>query len=225
MVPATSLAALSATETKLTASDAAAGDFFGVSVALSGDTAVVGARFHDDTGRASGSAYVFELAADSDGDGLPDASDPDTVAALVTGLDPRDFSAPGHRIAILSRLDGAPAQVLAGNVEEAIRQLENLQRRVDGCVTAGVADSNDWIRPLRRAATCLAGDRGPDRRSERVSSVGGTWPMGRSACSESVQGWVWRQALRPWLWVCRPRRPARSPSEALARRGRSRAAR
>ena len=52
------------TELKLTASDAAAGDFFGVSVAVSGDTAVVGATLDDDacpTNRLcnSGSAYVF----------------------------------------------------------------------------------------------------------------------------------------------------------------------
>ncbi len=44
---------------KLTASDAAADDFFGISVSLSGDTAVVGARLDDDNGDTSGSAYVF----------------------------------------------------------------------------------------------------------------------------------------------------------------------
>ena len=44
---------------KLTASDAAPNDDFGTSVALSGDTAVVGAPFDDDAGSASGSAYVF----------------------------------------------------------------------------------------------------------------------------------------------------------------------
>ncbi len=47
-------------EAKLTASDAAAGDTFGNSVAVSGDTAVVGASDNDDAGIASGSAYVFE---------------------------------------------------------------------------------------------------------------------------------------------------------------------
>ena len=48
------------TETqKITASDAAADDHFGVSVAISGDTAVVGANFDDDGFDNSGSAYVF----------------------------------------------------------------------------------------------------------------------------------------------------------------------
>ena len=46
-------------QTKLTASDGAAYDWFGHSVAVDGDTAVVGAYGDDDNGPASGSAYVF----------------------------------------------------------------------------------------------------------------------------------------------------------------------
>ncbi len=45
---------------KLTADDAAAGDSFGRSVSVSGDTAVVGAKWDDDGGIDSGAAYVFE---------------------------------------------------------------------------------------------------------------------------------------------------------------------
>ncbi len=53
---------------KITAADAASGDYFGISVAV-GDTAVVaGAVADDDLGNVSGSAYVFDL--DTDGDGL-----------------------------------------------------------------------------------------------------------------------------------------------------------
>jgi len=44
---------------KLTASDAAASDWFGYSVSISGDTVVVAARLDDDAGMDSGSAYVF----------------------------------------------------------------------------------------------------------------------------------------------------------------------
>ncbi|NOT02109.1 MAG: hypothetical protein HOP29_15965 [Phycisphaerales bacterium] len=44
---------------KLTSSDAAAGDNFGVSASLSGDTAVIGAWQHDHAGDNSGAAYVF----------------------------------------------------------------------------------------------------------------------------------------------------------------------
>jgi hypothetical protein len=46
-------------QAKLTASDAAAQDWFGRSVSLSGDTAVVGAYGNDDDGFQSGCAYVF----------------------------------------------------------------------------------------------------------------------------------------------------------------------
>ncbi|MCH8344693.1 MAG: FG-GAP repeat protein [Planctomycetes bacterium] len=44
---------------KLTAFDGAPGDQFGISVSISGDGATVGARFNDDDGFRSGSAYVF----------------------------------------------------------------------------------------------------------------------------------------------------------------------
>jgi len=48
------------TEVKLTASDAAEGNLFGTSVAVSGEVAIVGARWDDDAGLGSGSAYVFQ---------------------------------------------------------------------------------------------------------------------------------------------------------------------
>ena len=48
------------TETKLTASDAAADDRFGTSVSAYDDLVAVGAIFNDDNGSASGSAYVYE---------------------------------------------------------------------------------------------------------------------------------------------------------------------
>ena len=49
-----------AEEAKILASDGAADDQFGVSVSISGDYAVVGAFFHDDSGDRSGSAYFFK---------------------------------------------------------------------------------------------------------------------------------------------------------------------
>ena len=45
--------------TKLIANDAAAGDYFGVYVALEGNTAIIGAWKDDDGGDDSGSAYIF----------------------------------------------------------------------------------------------------------------------------------------------------------------------
>jgi hypothetical protein len=46
---------------KLTASDAWADDRFGVSLALSGNMALIGANGNDDAGAGSGSAYLFNL--------------------------------------------------------------------------------------------------------------------------------------------------------------------
>lgn len=46
--------------TKFVPDDGEAGDFFGISVALSGDTIVVEASFDDGKGSSSGSAYVYQ---------------------------------------------------------------------------------------------------------------------------------------------------------------------
>lgn len=52
-------------QTKLTASDAAAGDQFGISVSISGETVIVGAHQNDDGGSNSGSVYVFTRSGNS----------------------------------------------------------------------------------------------------------------------------------------------------------------
>jgi hypothetical protein len=79
---------------------------------------------------------------DGDGDGLPDAVDPDTIGAVVEGL-PGDALSDGHRTAMLARLESIEASVASGDSAEAITQLENLRRRVDGCGTT--AGMDDWI--------------------------------------------------------------------------------
>jgi len=48
-------------ETKITADDGAEEDWFGISVAISGNTAIVGAYWDDDGGNNSGSAYLFDV--------------------------------------------------------------------------------------------------------------------------------------------------------------------
>ena len=70
---------------KLTASDGASDDNFGRSVAVDGDTVVVGAHHDDDNGADSGSAYVYEV---SDWTAIPDSAAGDTNATsyTVTGL-------------------------------------------------------------------------------------------------------------------------------------------
>ena len=60
---------------KLTPNDLAAGDVFGASVSISPSYAAVGATFDDDAGNNSGSAYVFGVSGDCNGNGSPDACD------------------------------------------------------------------------------------------------------------------------------------------------------
>ena len=75
-----------ATETaKLNASDRAASDNFGLSVAVDGDTVVVGSPYDDDNGAGSGSVYVYEV---SDWTAVPGsgASDTNATSYTVTGL-------------------------------------------------------------------------------------------------------------------------------------------
>ena len=105
-------------EEKLVAADGAAGDLFGISVAISGDALVVGARDHDAVAANSGAAYVFrfdgtswaqeaELAAS---DGAADdflgtrlAIDGDVV---VAGAPTADVSAPDSGAVYVFRFDG-----------------------------------------------------------------------------------------------------------------------
>ncbi|MBI2100629.1 MAG: hypothetical protein HYT47_01250 [Candidatus Vogelbacteria bacterium] len=57
--PAASATCTAGWPQELLASDGAPSDFFGYSVAVSGDVALIGARLDDDKGTNSGSAYVF----------------------------------------------------------------------------------------------------------------------------------------------------------------------
>ncbi|MCH7718986.1 MAG: hypothetical protein IIB21_05900, partial [Chloroflexi bacterium] len=76
--------------TKLTASDAQGGDFFGIRVAISNGATIVGA-FHEDAGGiGAGAAYLFESGAgpigDANCDGLVSSIDAALVLQFVAGL-------------------------------------------------------------------------------------------------------------------------------------------
>lgn len=79
-------------EKKLTASDAAAGDQFGQSVAISGNDVIVGTPYDNDGGTHSGSAYIYEfslpcspIGIDSDGDCDVDLADLHSFEACSSG--------------------------------------------------------------------------------------------------------------------------------------------
>ena len=75
---------------KLTASDGDVNDYFGRSVAISGDTALVGAHLNDDNGSMSGSAYIYQRQADG--------SWGETSKLTATDGDSGDYF--GHSVAI-----------------------------------------------------------------------------------------------------------------------------
>jgi hypothetical protein len=81
------------TETaKLTPSDGASSAEFGISVGISGDTIVVGARGDDDNGTSSGSAYVFTKP--------PGGWATGTENAKLTASDGDDYDYLGNAVAI-----------------------------------------------------------------------------------------------------------------------------
>ena len=107
-------------------------------------------------GDGDGLSYADEIAlgtdpdvADTDGDGIPDGSDPDIIATAITALplDPSVFAnsgdPAGHRNAMLNRLINIQSDIASGDIEEALRALRNLRARVDGCGAS--PDRNDWI--------------------------------------------------------------------------------
>ena len=138
---------------KLTASDGASGDYFGISVSIDGDTAVIGARYDDDNGSNSGSAYVFrynealtavQLAAAEDAvvaaqDFLDDAQDAvDTASANVAFLqeaamvaeinvvDAQNFLADAVAITLQAQADVQAAQLTAQDAATIVVDAQNI---------------------------------------------------------------------------------------------------
>ena len=85
---------------KLTASDAQANDEFGFSVGVSGDTAIVGARYEDAGGTDAGAAYVFD-------------EHPEKVGGLVVDLDEGPLASAQSSGGSAGRLAGTIAGVVA----------------------------------------------------------------------------------------------------------------
>ena len=77
-------------EAKLLPDDGAAGDLFGIAVAIYGDKVIVGARDDDDRGNNSGSAYIY----------THDGSDWVQEAKLVVPTDEAAYDEFGYAVAI-----------------------------------------------------------------------------------------------------------------------------
>jgi len=82
---------------------------------------------------------------DSDDDGIPDGEDVEWLQNVLSGLPNGVFKSagPGHRTAMLAHLDVVEMLVARGQMAQAIKKLEDLRARVDGC--GATADPDDWI--------------------------------------------------------------------------------
>jgi hypothetical protein len=98
-----------AQQAELTASDGAIGDLFGVSVSLAGDTALVGALYHDAGGKLdAGAAYVFERAGGS--------WTQQQMLAAADGVGGDEFGA-SVAVSADTALVGAPFHDIAGQLD------------------------------------------------------------------------------------------------------------
>jgi hypothetical protein len=80
---------------------------------------------------------------DTDHDGIPDGRDVEFLQNVLDKFPPGAFKASGHRVALKANLDAIEDQVRRGKIAQAIRELDRLRTRVDGCGTT--AQSDDWI--------------------------------------------------------------------------------
>ena len=133
--------------TKLTASDAQAVDLFGFSVAVSGDTAVVGAWHEDAGGGNAGAAYVFERnqgGADNWGE-----------VKKLTASDAQDFDQFGMSVAVSgdTAVVGAGGEDAGGSIFANFGAAYVFQRDQGGAdnwgevkkLLASDAQANDWF--------------------------------------------------------------------------------
>ena len=134
-------------QTKLTATDGAAVDFFGTSVALSAGSALSGAPGHDDLGSSSGAAYVFVPATGSNGDACATGAtctsgfcaDGVCCDTACGGGDPGDCQA--CSVAAGAAVDGTCAPRAGGTVCRAAAGACDVAEACTGTSTACPADA------------------------------------------------------------------------------------
>lgn len=127
-------------EQKLTASDGAQNDYFGDSVSISGNVALVGSWFDDDLGNASGSAYIFDL------------EKPIQLTIVKPPLQSGrvdEFTVSGafpfKPIALVYSLDGGSCSQSISSLNVTI-EICNVLSQPGNPLTTGIADANGDVR-------------------------------------------------------------------------------
>jgi hypothetical protein len=135
---------------KITALDAQADDFFGFSVAVSGDLAVVGAIFEDQAGLAAGAAYVFDIS---------DPHNP-TQTAKITAPDASDNDDLGWSVAIEGTIALISARVAPGVVNNAgAAYLYDLTDPASPAFLAKLQAADGDANDIFGSAVAISGDR------------------------------------------------------------------
>ena len=104
----------------------------------------------DDDGLSDGLEVALgldPLDPDTDDDGIPDGEDTEFIENAINALGDGAFkdssTGKGLRNALVQRLENAERAVARGQVDQAIHQLENVRRHLDGCGAS--PDGDDWI--------------------------------------------------------------------------------
>ena len=137
-------------QAKLTATDRAAGDRFGSSVSVDGETALVGAVLDDDAGSLSGSAYVFNVTPPT-----PQELIEALVATIVSLNLPQ-----GLENSLVKKLDSALAKLEDGNPNNDVAAINKLgafinESRRSEAITSPKPTPICSSRRCRRSSTCL----------------------------------------------------------------------
>jgi Bacterial TSP3 repeat len=82
---------------------------------------------------------------DTDGDGIPDGQDTDCLGGFIDNLPGTAFKSTGHGLqqAFQVHLRNIEKRIEKGDIEQAIKELEHLRAKTDGCGLT--PDNNDWI--------------------------------------------------------------------------------
>ena len=80
---------------------------------------------------------------DTDGDGIIDGGDPDILAENLPSITDFKDSGGGLEQAMISQLEAIERYFLSGDIKKAIKELQKLRLRVNGCPPQ--MDKNDWI--------------------------------------------------------------------------------
>ncbi|MCZ6691102.1 MAG: hypothetical protein O7H41_16055 [Planctomycetota bacterium] len=95
-------------------------------------------RWDDNSGMTSGSVAPYILEIECFGDKLLG-----TIEDLPARVFKSGAPSPGHRVAMLRRIEHVQGLVFSDKFGRAVRHLQNLRRRTDGCGSA--PDTDDWI--------------------------------------------------------------------------------